>query len=50
MEKGRTITREEQSCISNCILRWWGNPNDPADPEVRDARYEVCLTNCQICG
>lgn len=46
----RTITREEQSCISNCIFRHWGDPDSPVDPERRDAAYEKCLTSCRICG
>lgn len=50
MEDGRKISRKEQSCISNCIFMWWGNSNDPRDPNVRDEKYEKCLTDCRVCG
>ncbi|MFZ7126178.1 MAG: hypothetical protein ACOWWM_08510 [Desulfobacterales bacterium] len=50
MEEGRSISRKEQSCISNCIFRWWGNREDPTDPDLKEEKYEQCLTDCRICG
>ena len=48
--EGRKITREDRSCISNCIFQYWGNPGYEQDDEKRDKDYEDCLTNCRICA
>ncbi len=47
----RKITKHEHSCISSCITKYWGNPdNKDDDDEKRDRDYEQCLSDCQICG
>ena len=46
----RNITKNEQSCISSCITRYWGNPDNKDDDEKRNRDYEHCLTDCRICG
>ena len=46
----RKISKDEQSCISNCITKYWGNSDNQDDEETRDRGYEQCLSNCQICG
>ena len=43
------INREEQSCISNCIYKYWGSSAQVEDDEKRDHEYEQCLTDCRIC-
>ena len=50
--KDRRITKYEQSCISNCINKYWGDPGveDNGDDEKRDREYMQCLEDCQICG
>lgn len=48
--KERKIDKQEQSCISGCILKYWGNPVGSDDAEQRDKDYEGCLAECQICG
>ena len=49
MGESRPIKPSEQKCISDCINRFWGDRDDPSDPEVRDRSYEQCLTDCRIC-
>jgi len=46
----RNITKSEQSCISGCITKYWGNPHNQDDAEKRDRDYEQCLSDCRICG
>ena len=46
----RNITKPEQSCISACITKYWGNPHNQDDAEKRDRDYEQCLSDCRICG
>ena len=46
----RKITQDEQSCISNCINRHWGDPDSKVEPEKRDREYEQCLEDCRICA
>jgi hypothetical protein len=46
----RNITKPEQSCISGCITKYWGNPQNQDSEEKRDRDYEQCLSDCQICG
>jgi hypothetical protein len=46
----RKITTHEQSCISSCINKYWGNPHNQDDEKKRDRDYEQCLSDCQICG
>jgi hypothetical protein len=46
----RKITKSEQSCLSGCINKYWGNPQNQGDEEKHDRDYEQCLSNCQICG
>ena len=46
----RKITKDEQGCISGCITKYWGNPDNKDDEEKRDRDYEQCLTDCQVCG
>jgi len=50
--KERQITKHEQSCISNCIYKYWGTPGveENGDDEKRDRDYMQCLEDCQICG
>ncbi|MEJ2164622.1 MAG: hypothetical protein P8X90_03765 [Desulfobacterales bacterium] len=50
--KERRITKHEQSCISNCIYKYWGNSEveDDDGGEKRDRDYMQCLEDCQICG
>ncbi len=48
--KGRTITKDEQGCISECIHQHWGDPESTETPESRDEKYEKCLEGCRICG
>jgi hypothetical protein len=50
MDKSRTITSEERGCISNCILRHWGDPKKTGDLDKRNKNYEKCLNDCRICG
>ena len=50
MGDSRPITPSEQHCISDCIRRFWGDRDEPSDPDARDRAYEQCLTDCQICG
>ncbi len=50
MRESRKIKPGEQQCISECIRRFWGDREDPIDPETRDRYYEQCLTDCQICA
>jgi hypothetical protein len=44
------ITKHEQGCISSCITKYWGNPDNKDDDVKRDRDYEKCLSDCQICG
>jgi len=50
--KEREISKDGQSCISNCINKYWGDPgvDDNGDDEKRDRDYMRCLEDCQICG
>jgi hypothetical protein len=48
--KGHRISREEQSCISNCISKFWGDADNKDGAEKRDRDYEGCLADCRICG
>jgi hypothetical protein len=48
--ESRNITQEERSCISHCIFEHWGHSDESADMDQRDAEYQNCLTDCQICG
>ncbi len=50
MGESRAIQPREQQCISDCIRRFWGDRDEPSDPDARDRAYEQCLTDCQICG
>ncbi len=50
MSTNRAIKPHEQQCISDCIRRFWGDRDNPVDPEIRDRSYEQCLTDCRICG
>jgi hypothetical protein len=47
---GRRINTKEQSCIADCIKRYWGDTDRQDDVENRNRDYEQCLTDCQICG
>lgn len=49
--ENRHINREEQQCISRCIVSHWGEDADktPRD-EDRDRAYERCLSDCRVCG
>ena len=46
----RNITKNEQSCISSCITKYWGNPDNKDDDQKRNRDYEQCLSDCRICG
>ena len=48
--ESRKITKKEQSCISNCIFEYWGDPDSRIDPEQRDKEYDRCLADCRICA
>jgi len=48
--EGHGISREEQSCISKCIFKFWGDPDNKDNTENRDRDYMDCLTDCRICG
>ena len=48
--RGRKTTRNEQSCISDCIFKYWGHQHRQEDDERREKDYERCLSDCQICG
>ncbi len=46
----RKITRQEQSCISQCINKHWGHAHENIDADERDREYEQCLSSCKVCG
>ncbi|BBO90133.1 hypothetical protein [Desulfosarcina ovata] len=46
--KNRNIVPNEKECISQCIMQYWSSSSEPT--RDRDAKYERCLTNCNICG
>jgi hypothetical protein len=47
----RIITRQEQSCIGQCINKYWGHAHeDFEDDDERDREYEQCLSSCKVCG
>jgi hypothetical protein len=48
--EGHRISREEQSCISKCIFKFWGDPDNKDSTGNRDRDYMDCLTDCRICG
>ena len=48
--EGHRITQEEQSCMSHCIFKFWGDPENRDPAEKRDRDYEDCLTDCRVCG
>ena len=48
--KGHKISSEEQSYISNCVFKYWGDPNNNEDAEKRDKDYKQCLADCCICA
>ena len=50
MDEPRNINREEQQCISDCIVEFWGEDSPWKDDSERDFRYEQCLTDCRVCG
>jgi hypothetical protein len=48
--KEKQISIEGQQCISQCIYKNWSYPNVHTEEDIRDQKYEQCLTSCNICG
>jgi hypothetical protein len=46
----RRITKDEQTCIAECIGTYWGADSENRESETREEQYQSCLTNCKICG
>jgi DNA modification methylase len=47
----KIITKEEQSCIGQCINKYWGHTHENIeDDDERDKKYEQCLSSCKVCG
>jgi hypothetical protein len=46
--KKRNIVPNERECISQCIFKYWSKSSEAV--KDRDASYERCLTNCDVCG
>jgi hypothetical protein len=45
----KIISRQEQSCIADCIFKYWGQQSE-TPPEDRENSYEECLGDCRICS
>ena len=43
----RDIVPNEKECISQCIFKHWSKSSHVS--ENRDASYEKCLTDCNVC-
>ena len=46
--KNREILPNEKECISQCIFKYWSGSSESI--KERDAAYEKCLTDCNVCG
>lgn len=46
--KTRDIAPSEKECISRCIFKHWSKSSRVS--KNRDASYEKCLTDCNICS
>jgi hypothetical protein len=48
--EGHKISQEAQNCVSQCITKYWRDPQNRDPAEKHDRDYEACLTDCRICG
>jgi hypothetical protein len=50
MMKEKQISIEGQRCISQCINKYWSHLDVDTKDDIRNQKYEQCLTSCNICG